>query len=137
MRSKLVLLPLLFFLSACSTSFPNDPESQWDYACEIVTGWPADYATVWPTAVGKHNESPEEVSAADYMKGYIESMAVGLGISDSGPSLMVDQYKGYWDLLEQDLIFGGGTLPQDPISTGRVSELMRQCDDLGRGFKQK
>lgn len=137
MQIKIISFFIIISLTGCSYSLPDDPDSQWDYACEIVTGWPSDYATVWPTAVRKHNESPEQVSAADYMKGYIESMAVGLGISDSGPSFMVDEYKGYWELLEQDLIYGGGTLPLDPISTGRISGLMQQCDDLGRGFDQQ
>lgn len=137
MQSRLILIPVLVFLTGCTSALPSDPESQLDYACQIITGWPTDYATVWPTAVKKHNESPEEVSAADYMKGYVESMALAVGISDPRPSTMVDQYKIYWELLEQDLIFGGGRLPQNPISTGIVSDLMRECDDLGRGFKQE
>lgn len=137
MQFRFMLILPLVLLTGCTTALPNDLESQWDYACEIVTGWPGDYATVWPTAVRKHNETPEEISAAEYMNGYVESMALAVGISDSGPRIMIDQYKDYWELLEQDLIFGGGTLPQNPISTGKVSDLMRQCDELGRGFEEK
>lgn len=137
MRFRTLILASSLLLTSCSSEFPTDSESQWDYACEIVTGWPADYATVWPTAVRKHNESPDQVSAAEYMQDYVTTMSLAFRISDAGPSLMISQYKDYWGLLEQDMIFGGGTLPDNPISSGQVADLMEQCDNLGRGFKQK
>ena len=137
MKIKVFFISSILCLTGCSSEFPIDSESQWDYACEIVTGWPTDYATVWPTAERKHNEAPDQVSAAEYMQNYVTTMSSAFGISDAGPSLMVSQYKDYWSLLEQDLIFGGGVLPQNPVSSGQIADLMEQCDNLGRGFKQE
>jgi hypothetical protein len=137
LKIKVFFISSILFLTGCSSEFPNDSESQWDYACGIVTGWPADYATVWPTAVRKHNESPDQVSAAEYMQDYVTTMSLAFKISDPAPSLMISQYKEYWSLLEQDFIFGGGSLPANPVSSSQVVELMKQCDSLGRGFKQE
>jgi hypothetical protein len=133
--ARLTTIFLLFALTSCGiTSFPTDSESQLDYACEIVNGWPADYASVWPTAVEKHNASPDEVSAAGYMQNYITSIATVFKITESEPLQMVEDYKDYWSMLEMDYINGGGTLPPSPLSTGIVSSLMQRCDELGRGI---
>jgi hypothetical protein len=115
-------------------ALPTDSESQLDYACEIINGWPADYASIWPTAVQKHNAAPDDVSASGYMQGYITLLATEFKISDSEPSRMVESYKQYWSMLEMDYISGGGVLPDSPISTGIVSNLMQRCDELGRGI---
>lgn len=128
---------LLALLAGCGISaLPTDAESQLDYACEIINGWPADYASVWPTAVEKHNASPEEVSASGYMQSYITAMATGFKITDTEPSQMVEDYKDYWSMLEMDYINGGGVLPSSPLSTGIVSNLMQRCDDLRRGINK-
>jgi len=122
-------------LTGCSYSLPTDKSSQLDYACTIINGWPGDYATIWPTAVKKHNESPETVSAADYMTGYIQAASGAFGINDPEAIDLVGKYKLYWNLLETDYILGGGVLPTNPTSTEIVSDLMKHCDDIGRGFK--
>ncbi len=85
-------------------------------------------------AVKRHNESPDDFSAGEEMIRYIDGALTLMTIDDREAKRVVDGYKSYWQLLEVDLIRGGGILPDDPISSGIVSSLMRSCDDLGRGF---
>lgn len=125
----------LGLLSSCSTSLPKDAASQLDYACTIINGWPADYATVWPTAVEKHNASPETVSAAGYMEDYLNSAILAFGIDDPQALDLAEAYRDSWRLLEMDLINGGGQLPPNAVSSGVVGDLMQYCEDSGRGFK--
>jgi len=122
-------------LAGCSTSLPKDSSSQLDYACTIINGWPVDYATVWPTAVAKHNASPETVSASSYMEDYLNSAILAFGIDDPEALDLVETYRDSWRLLEMDLINGGGRLPSNAVSTGAFGDLMQYCDDSGRGFK--
>ena len=129
---------LLFFLgilSGCSTSLPTDASSQLDYACTIINGWPEDYAAVWPTAVEKHNASPETVSAASYMEEYLNSAILAFGLDDPEALELAENYRDSWSLLELHLINGGGTLSSNSAFVGVVSDLMQYCDDSGRGFK--
>lgn len=134
-KKFLFTLLSLGLLSSCSTSLPKDASSQLDYACTIINGWPTDYATVWPTAVEKHNASPETVSAAGYMEGYLNSAIVAFGIDDPQALKLVEAYRDSWRLLEADLISGGGRLPSNSMSASVVGDLMQYCDDSGRGFK--
>ena len=122
-------------LSGCSTSLPTDASSQLDYACTIINGWPVDYATVWPTAVEKHNASPETVSASGYMEGYVNAAIAAFGIDDPEALDLVHAYRNSWALLEMDLISGGGRLPDNSSSASVVGDLMQFCDDSGRGYK--
>ena len=123
------------FISGCATSLPKDASSQLDYACTIINGWPVDYATVWPTAVEKHNASPESVSASGYMEDYLNSAIVAFGIDDPEALELAQTYRDSWRLLEMDLINGGGQLSPNALSAGIVGDLMQYCDDSGRGFK--
>ncbi len=129
------LLVSVSFLTGCSTSLPTDASSQLDYACTIINGWPVDYATVWPTAVEKHNASPETVSASGYMEDYLNSAIAAFEIDEPEALDLVYAYRDSWKLLEMDLISGGGRLPENSISAGVVGDLMQYCDDSGRGFK--
>ena len=129
------LLVCVGMLPGCSTFLATDSSSQLDYACTIINGWPVDYATVWPTAVEKHNASPETVSASGYMEGYLNSAILAFGIDDPEALELVQAYRDSWRLLEMDLISGGGRLPSNPVSTGVVGDLMQYCDESGRGFK--
>jgi hypothetical protein len=138
-KSALARISSLFFcvgiLSGCSTSLPTDASSQLDYACTIINGWPVDYATVWPTAVEKHNASPETVSASSYMEDYLNSAIAVFGIDEPEALDLVYAYRDSWELLEMDLISGGGQLPENSLSASVVGDLMQYCDDSGRGFK--
>ena len=129
------VLVCLGILSGCSTSLPTDSSSQMGYACTIINGWPVDYATVWPTAVEKHNASPETVSAASYMEDYLNAAIFAFGIDDPEALELAENYRDSWSLLEMDLMIGGGKLPSNPVSTGVVGDLMQYCEDSGRGFK--
>ena len=134
--SKFIIKALicLVFLSGCTPPQATNSSAQLDLACALVNGWPEDYATIWPSAVKRHNESPDKISAGDEMTRYIDGALALMTIDDSEAERLVDGYKSYWQLLEVDLIRGGGTIPDDPISSGIVSSLMRSCDELGRGF---
>lgn len=124
----------VIILSGCSNSNPPSASNQLDYACAIVNNWPVDYATIWPLAVKNHNKSPELLSAGDYMKEYIDLESSLFEIDDQVAADIIDRYKNYWTLLELDLIRGGGMMPDDPISSGTVPDLMTYCDENGRGF---
>lgn len=124
----------LVLISGCATPQETNSSAQLDLACALVTGWPEDFATIWPLAVKRHNESPDNVSAGDEMIRYIDGALTLLTIDNEEAERLVNGYKNYWRLLELDLIRGGGAMPDDPISSGIVSSLMRSCDDLGRGF---
>jgi len=126
----------VLLLSGCSSSLPKDASSQLDYACTIINDWPVDYATVWPTAVRKHNESPDLVSASSYMEEYVDAASLAFGIDDPEALKLVESYKGSWNLLELDLIRGGGRLPADSSSSSVVGDLMQYCEDTGRGFNK-
>lgn len=136
LRKYATLIVCVATLSGCSSSLPTDTSSQLDYACIIINNWPIDYATVWPQAVLKHNASPETVSAAEYMKGYVEIQSGAFGISDPEAVSLIERYKDSWNFLELDLLIGGGVMPSDPVSPGVVGKLMQYCDDTGRGFKE-
>jgi len=102
--------------------------SQVSNACQTVNNWPVDYATVWPTAVKKHNASPETVSAAGYMRGYIEALKMGFKIKDVKAIAIYTKYQTYWTLLEEDLISGNGRMPRDAYSTKYLIPLMKSCE---------
>ncbi len=121
-------------LTSCAQSQPANSSAQLNLACAIVNGWPEDYATIWPLAVKRHNESPETVSASDEMVEYVDLASSLYEIDNVEARRLIDSYKNYWKLLEVDLIRGEGVMPEDPISSGIVGELMQSCDDLGRGF---
>jgi hypothetical protein len=129
------ILTCLVFISGCASTLPKDASSQLDYACTIINGWPVDYATVWPTAVEKHNASPDTVSASSYMEDYLNSAILAFGIDDPQALDLAQAYRDSWRLLEMDLINGGGQLPPNAMSAGVVGDLMQYCDDSGRGFK--
>ncbi len=129
------LLICVGLISGCSSTLPKDATSQLDYACTIINGWPVDYATVWPTAVEKHNASPDSVSASGYMEDYLNSAILAFGIDDPQALDLAEAYRDSWRLLETDLINGGGQLPPNAASAGVVGDLMQYCDDSGRGFK--
>lgn len=129
------LFVCLGLISGCSTTFSKDSSSQLDYACTIINGWPVDYATVWPTAVEKHNASPDTVSASGYMEDYLNSAILVFGIDDPQALDLAETYRDSWRILETDLINGGGQLPPNAMSAGVVGDLMQYCDDSGRGFK--
>ena len=132
------LLSILFIsicVTSCATDLPNDPESQISYACELINNWPTDYATTWGDAVKSHNASPETVSAADYMKDYIDAVSYAFKITDSEALNLVSKYKEYWEFLELDLIAGRGVLPKNGLSSSKLSNLMTYCDSIGFGFK--
>ena len=135
-RSKFIIAVLasLVLLSGCSTTETTNFSAQLDFACTLVNGWPADYAAIWPLAVKRHNESPDTVSAGDEMIRYIDGALTLMTIDDVEAGRLINSYKKYWQLLEADLIRGGGVMPDDPISSGIVGGLMQSCDDLGRGF---
>lgn len=128
------ILSSLIWITGCAPELPNDPKSQIKYACEFITNWPTDYRTVWPTAIEKHNASPETVSASDYMRGYINSLAIAFNINDTEAQRLVNDYKEYWSFLEFDLILNKGVLPEKAVSTSKLSDLMKYCDSLGYGF---
>lgn len=101
--------------------------SQISMACKSVNNWPVDYATVWHTAVKKHNAAPQTVSAASYMSGYIESQKMIFKVTDPKAIAVYRKYQTYWTLLEQDLIVGNGTMPQNAYSTKYLGPLMKNC----------
>jgi len=101
--------------------------SQISMACKSVNNWPVDYATVWHTAVQKHNAAPDTVSAAGYMRGYIDVQKMAFKINDPKAIAIYSKYQTYWTLLEQDLITGNGTMPQNANSTKFLSPLMKSC----------
>jgi hypothetical protein len=135
-KSKFTIKALisLVLLSGCTPPQATNSSAQLDLACALVNGWPEDYATIWPLAVKRHNESPDNISAGDEMIRYIDGALTLMTIDDREAERLVDGYKNYWQLLEVDLIRGGGTFPDDPISSEIVSSLMRSCEELGRGF---
>lgn len=135
-RSKLSikLIVCLVLLSGCTPAERANSSEQIDLACALVNGWPEDYATIWPWAVKRHNEYPDTISAGDEMIRYIDGALTLMTIDDAEAERLIDGYKSYWQLLEVDLISGGGVLPDDPISSGIVSGLMQSCEELGRGF---
>ena len=133
-RKILKLLIGLFVLTGCAPAQPANSSSQLDLACAIVNNWPEDYVTIWPLAIKRHNESPDTVSAGDYMNEYLDLASSLYTIDDTEALGIIANYKNYWQLLEVDLIRGEGVLSKDPISSGIVGSLMQTCDDLGRGF---
>ena len=133
-KSSIKVLLCALLLSGCTPAETTNSSEQLDLACALVTGWPEDYATIWPLAVKRHNELPDTVSAGDEMVRYIDGALTLMTIDDPEAERLIDGYKKYWQLLEVDLISGGGVMPDDPISSGIVSSLMRSCDELGRGF---
>ena len=134
-KRLLSILLISICVTSCATDLPNDPESQIGYACELINNWPTDYATTWGDAVKSHNASPETVSAADYMKDYIDVVSYAFKITDSEALNLVSKYKEYWEFLEFDLIVGRGVLPENGLSTSKLSNLMKYCDSIGFGFK--
>jgi hypothetical protein len=133
-KSSIKFLLCAVLLSGCTPAEMTNDTEQIDLACALVNGWPEDYATIWPLAVKRHNELPDTVSAGDEMIRYIDGALTLMTIDDPEAERLIDGYKSYWQLLEVDLINGGGVMPEDPISSGIVSSLMRSCDELGRGF---
>ena len=135
---RLFILSALAFallLQSCGFSQSNSSSNQLDNACRIVNGWPEDYSIMWPIAVEKHNEAPDDIQAYEIMADYIDSLIKELEISDTIATDLTEQHKLYWAALEFDLIKGGGFLPDNPSSSKLQASLMRKCDELGRGFK--
>lgn len=134
--SNVVLIAFIGFglLTGCSRTLPTDKSSQLNYACSIINDWPVDYATVWPTAVEKHNVSPDSISAADYMNDYIDAASIAFNINDPEAKDLIGRYKWSWVLLEIDLTNGGGVLPDKPSFIAKTSELLQYCEDNGRGI---
>jgi hypothetical protein len=134
-KRPLSILFISICVTSCATDLPNDPESQISYACLLINNWPTDYATTWGDAVKSHNASPETVRAADYMKDYIDAASYAFEITDSEALNLVSKYKEYWEFLELDLIAGRGVLPENGLSSSKLSNLMTYCDSIGFGFK--
>ena len=126
MRRSLFIIATVFFIFGNSQS--ANAVSEVSTACQAVNNWPVDYATVWHTAVKKHNASPDTVSAAGYMRGYIEALKMGLKIKDPKAIAIYTKYQNYWTLLEKDLISGNGRIPKDAYSTKYLIPLMKSCE---------
>jgi hypothetical protein len=69
------------------------------------------------------------------MKDYIDVVSNAFKITDSEALNLVSKYKEYWEFLELDLIAGRGVLPENGLSTSKLSNLMKYCDSIGFGFK--
>ncbi len=129
-----VTILAVLFIQGCGFSESNSVSNQLENACRIINGWPEDYAVLWPSAVERHNEAPDEIQAYDIMAEYIDLTVKEFEIRDSTAIDLTEKYKLYWAALELDLINGGGALPDNPSSTKLQGSLMRECDELGYPF---
>jgi hypothetical protein len=112
----------------CSIPTASNAMTQTQIACQSVQNFPEDYGQVWPVAVKRHNQSSGTVSAASYMKNYIEIQKMAFKINEPIAVLIYKVYEHYWTTLEEDLIAGNGKIPANAISVKVLAPMMKNCD---------
>lgn len=123
-----LLTPVLLATACSSEPSANElKEQQLAQACMVVNMWPTDVAIVWgPTSerARAKGESPAE-AMANYVN--LQSLVAG-DLTEPEAIELVEDYKNYWFLLEQDLIANPGQTPQeDWESTKEGSRLLQYC----------
>lgn len=125
-RLPIATLTVICFLTI-GLAQPAVALTQVQIACNAVNNWPSDYVQAWPMAVKKHNASPNSVTAASYMVGYIEIQKAAFKIVDPTALFIYKVYEHYWSVLEEDYIYGNGKLPSKPSSLKVLTPMMKAC----------
>jgi len=124
-----IIFPLILVLAGCASE-PSAAEirtQQLSRTCSIVNAWPSDYLSVWGPAVERANANG--TAPSDSMVAYITSQFSLLGdLTDPDAVQIYEDYKGYWRLLERDLIANGGKAPESgSASLEEGARLLKFC----------
>lgn len=98
--------------------------------------WPTDIITVWGPTVER--TTAQGKSPADAMANYIDLLSImGGDLTDPEAIQIVEDYKDYWYLLEQDLTTGTGQAPsEDSQSTKEGARLLKYCSQFDPELKE-
>ncbi len=120
---------VLLVLGACSYE-PSTEEirtQQLSQTCSLVNALPNDYVSVWGPAVSRAAASG--TAPSDAMAAYVTMQFSLLDeLTDPDAVQIYEDYKGYWVLLERDLIANSGNAPEPgSASVEEGARLLKFC----------